>query len=187
MELQAAKRDGAKVLDDAAAMQHVRIAEAQLSKMALKLSHAQQLQGTYRALVAQMDKDKAHLAAQLEGVARALSRAEGEVAKLRERERASSTRRSETVGRLEGLRAEVAQQREDDAATRRVKAAAVDAASDTDVRTTIVCRYCLTMMSANDCCPEDTNCARLLLPQSYYTALPRVSTFASRTGICTHS
>jgi chromosome segregation ATPase len=135
LELQEAKRAGAKVLDDAAAMQAVRLAEAQLSKMALKLSHAQTIQATYRALVAQLDKDKAQVAAQLDGVADTLSRAEGEAAKLRNRERASSTRRSEASARLQELRAGAAQKRAEDATQRVAKAAAVDqAASDCAVR-----------------------------------------------------
>lgn len=78
-------------------MQHVRLAENELRKLDLRVAHAVKLQSTYKALVAQLDKDEAQATAELDAVEHTLQKSSTDIARLRQREKAAATQSADAA------------------------------------------------------------------------------------------
>jgi hypothetical protein len=140
LELRSIQSKGKKVLADAAALQHLRLAESRLGKISKKLDEARKLQATYKALLLQLSKDSIRATGQLNQVTASLNKADTETAKLHTQLEAESQKREVGMAQLEALRTKLVEHRACHDRSRLAKQATVDKlAKETQLLASEVC------------------------------------------------
>ena len=129
LDLQMVQQEGAQVLDDVAAMQRVRLAENELRKLDMRVAHAAKLQSTYKALIAQLDKDEANATAELDNMEQALQRSEADIVRLRERAKSAAGQSAGLAAQCSAAKDELQDVQSQHEAARQAKEHAVREAS----------------------------------------------------------